>query len=47
MQAELDSITHQSPMPNVPSPEECDDANVFLERYFKNPEKLSKEGVKV
>ena len=33
-------------MPNVPQPEECDDANAFLERYFKNPEKLSKEGVK-
>jgi acyl-CoA thioesterase-2 len=29
---------------DIPPPDECDDASVFIERYFNNPQALSAEG---
>ncbi|CAJ0962258.1 unnamed protein product, partial [Mesorhabditis belari] len=41
---EPDSITHQQRIPDVPPPEECEDAQDFLRRLIADPKTVSVEG---
>uniref|UniRef100_A0A914CUG9 Peptidase S54 rhomboid domain-containing protein n=1 Tax=Acrobeloides nanus TaxID=290746 RepID=A0A914CUG9_9BILA len=43
---EPDSISHSEPMPEVPSPEECESSTEFFNRILNNPDTISKEGIR-
>ena len=42
---EKGSLSHQTPMPDVPNPDECEDSQDFFKRLIENPETVSPEGV--